>query len=407
MKPFFDKNKIKSSVDPRNTQSCASCGLYKKCLSPRMPPFGKNKQKVMFLGEAPGELEDKRNKPWQGKVGSLLKRTLRELDFDLFEDGISTNSCNCRPVKNTTPKPVQINCCRPRVQKAIKEYKPEVIILLGNVPIESVIGNKWRKDLGGVTKWRGWCIPDQDLGAWICPVYHPSFVSRNEEKNGLNLAQDIWKRDLYNALKCLDRSFPYYQNLEDQITYIQNDDHLFSTLPQMKNAELLSFDYETTGLKPQRKEQKIVSVSAAIKDHCFVWMNDSPKKRKLWKSVLKSGVPKTAHNIQFEEVWSRVKFKTEVKNWKICTMNSSHCLDNRKGITGLKFQTYVNFGIPDYDSHINPYLSSTNEDLGSNSINKIQDFIDKFGTKDLLKYNALDSIFGLMLAEKHIKMIGL
>lgn len=120
---FFDKKLINNTnqIDLKNKQSCASCGLYKNCLSPRMPPFGKNKKKVMFLGEAPGETEDKRNKPWQGRVGSLLRIVLDELNFNLFDDGISLNAVNCRPPGNKTPTPNQIHCCRPRVLKAIKE----------------------------------------------------------------------------------------------------------------------------------------------------------------------------------------------------------------------------------------------------------------------------------------------
>lgn len=405
MKGFFDKNKLKSTVDPRNKQSCASCGLYKNCLSPRMKPYGKNKQNIMFIGEAPGELEDKRNKPWQGRVGSLLRVVLKELGFDLFEQGLSYNSCNCRPPKNATPTPNQINCCRPKVLKAIQENKPNVIVLLGNTAIQSVIGNRWRKDLGGITKWRGWCIPDQDLKAWICPVYHPSFVDRNEERNGLNLARDIWKRDLYNALKCLDRSFPNYTNLEKGIRYIKTNKELKSVIPKLIKAPLLSFDYETTGIKPHRPKQELVSIGAAISpQECYTWMND-PVKAKLWRKVIQSKVPKTAHNLSFEEMWTREKIGTEVHNWKICTMNAAHCLDNREGICNLKFQTYVNFGIPDYDSHISPWITSSNEEYGANSLNKIKEFIKKNGTKDILKYNGLDAIFGLLLAQKQLEMI--
>lgn len=403
MKGFFDKNKLKSAVDPRNKQSCASCGLYKNCLSPRMKPYGKNKNNIMFIGACPSELDDKRNKSFQDRIGSLLRTVLKELNFDLFEQGLCYNSCNCFTEEPLTPN--QINCCRPKVLKAIKENKPDVIVLLGEEAVQSVIGNRWRKGLGKIDKWRGWCIPDQDLKAWVCPVYPPSFVTKNEERNGKNLSRDIWKRDLYNALKCLDKSFPNYTNLEKGITYIKTNKELKRVIPKLIKAPLLSFDYETTGIKPHRKEQELISVAAAIKpNECYAWIND-PVKVRLWKKVLQSKAPKTAHNLQFEEIWSRVKLGTEVHNWKICTMNAAHCLDNRQGVTGLKFQTYVNFGVPDYDSHIFPWITNTTEDLGANSLNKIKEFIKLYGTKDILKYNGLDSIFGLLLAQKQLEII--
>ena len=84
-----------------------------------------------------------------------------------------------------------------------------------------------------------------------------------------------------------------------------------------------------------------------------------------------------------------------------------HCLDNRKGVTGLKFQTYVNFGITDYDSDIHKFLSATDEYLGANSINKIEDFISQYGVHSLLDYNGMDSTVGLELARKHIKALRL
>ena len=66
--------------------------------------------------------------------------------------------------------------------KIIEKYKPKVIILLGGSSLLSMIGYRWKKDLGGITKWRGWTIPDRDFKAWICPTFHPSYVDRKQEK---------------------------------------------------------------------------------------------------------------------------------------------------------------------------------------------------------------------------------
>ena len=52
--------------------SCASCGLYRNCRHPKMKPFGNFKKGILNIGEAPGDIEDQRGKPWQGKTGQLL-----------------------------------------------------------------------------------------------------------------------------------------------------------------------------------------------------------------------------------------------------------------------------------------------------------------------------------------------
>jgi hypothetical protein len=77
-------------------------------------------------------------------------------------------------------------------------------------------------------------------------------------------------------------------------------------------------------------------------------------------------------------------------------MITAHILDNRKGITSLKFQAYVNFGVSDYDSHISPFLKSDDE-FGANSFNSILKFIKQYGEKPVLTYCGLDSLYGFGL----------
>ncbi|MBU0847621.1 hypothetical protein KKH23_10585 [Patescibacteria group bacterium] len=160
MEGFFTKKETESISRPNGKiLSCASCGLYREVISPRMEPFGNFRKGILNIGEAPGETEDKRGKQWQGKVGRILKRTYRKLGIDLFEDCLNINAINCRPTtkngNNRTPTPQEIACCRSRVMKTIEEYHPKVIILLGGSAIFSFLGHRWKKDLGGIFKWRG------------------------------------------------------------------------------------------------------------------------------------------------------------------------------------------------------------------------------------------------------------
>jgi len=402
MKGFFDLKK--SNFDPKNPQSCASCGLYKNCQSPKMKPYGKNKKGVLFLGDFPDTIDDKRGKQWQGRTGRLLQKTLSSLGFDLFKDGLSYNACNCITPKSEQPSPHQIYCCRKNVLKVIKKHKPRIVILLGNAALQSLIARVWKKDLGGITKWRGFYIPDRDLNAWICPTYHPSFVSQKEEKNNLNVAMTIWKQDLRRILELIEQPLPEYKKEEDSINYIAKTKDLKAIIPVLKKADILSFDYETTGLKPHRNAQKLISVGVTTEKGSWGWLNTSTRS-KLFAEVMKSKVPKTAHNLQFEDSWTYFKIGVPVNNWKWCSMNAAHILDNRRGITGLKFQTFVNFGVGDYDSLVSKYLKSPAKE-GANALNNIQDFIKEYGERELLKYNVLDSIFGYKLTLKQMKEIN-
>lgn len=412
IKGFFPKNSGTSASRPdARTYSCVSCGLYKDCLSPKMEPFGKFKKKILFLGEAPGETEDRRNKQWQGDVGRLLQATAKELGIDIFQDGLNFNACNCRPPRNETPTPYQIACCRRKVMQVIEKYEPHVIVLLGGTPIKSVIGHRWKKDLGGVSKWRGFCIPDRELGCWVCPTFHPSFVSRKQEKDGRNLAKTIWEQDLSRAFEKVNEPLPKWKDETQNITYIESTKEFKKILQKIGPSSLVSFDFETNMIKPHKDTSKLVSTSLAIEEsdgiRGYTWLSDPKIDQLFAKKILAKNIPKTAHNIQFEDQWSYFQLGVRPANWKWCSMNAAHILDNRRGITGLKFQTYVNFGVPDYDSEISTFLQSNSNKDGAYSENKVMNVFKLGGEKSLLKYNALDSIYGLKLTLKQMKEVGI
>lgn len=391
---------------------CSNCGLYKDARNPRIEPFGNFRLGIMNVGEAPGEEEDIRAKPWQGKVGKKLSVTFRKLGIDLFDDCININAANCRPVdskgNNRPPNDFEIECCRRRVFQAIEQYKPKVIILHGGAAVKSVIGSRWKKDLGGITKWRGWAIPDRDLNAWICPVFHPSFVDRQSKYPEV---ETVWLQDLKYALsKVSDGVIPQFEDEKTKIQYIWDQGTLegvFGSLA-LGESELVAFDYETTGLKPHAKGHRIVCCAVATgPNHAYAFMMPTKKhERVLFRRFLASKeVAKAAHNMKFEQNWSVVRAGGTVNPWVWDSMQAAHILDNRKGITSLKFQAYINFGVVDYDSEIAPYLQGKDQKNG-NSFNRIYDFIDKFGEEKLLEYCGLDALFEYKLMLKQMENLN-
>lgn len=413
---FFTKKEVESKTRPDGkVYSCHSCRLHKECISSKMKPYGQFKKGILNIGEAPGEVEDKVGRPWQGKTGKLLQRTYEELGIDLFDDCLNVNAVNCRPTDskgyNRAPIAYEVECCRRIVLNIIEEYKPRVIILLGNQAIYSLIGHRWKKDLGGVTKWRGWTIPDQDYNAWLCPTFHPSYIERSltssiGNKKRTSAEERVWKQDLQQAFDLLQKNtyqgkttyaHPFPIHKEPTIEIIDN----LSILDKIKSGEV-AFDYETTGLKSHDESHEIVCCSVAISpDYVYVFM--IPKTRKERKPLIRlltdPNVGKIAANMKFEHAWSKSKLGIEVTPWVWDTMIASHVLDNRSGICGLKFQAYVRFGIVDYSSDIAPFFQSI-EDSNANSRNKIFDLLKKpGGKKKLLTYCGYDSIYEYRLAE--------
>ena len=77
--------------------------------------------------------------------------------------------------------------------------------------------------------------------------------------------------------------------------------------------------------------------------------------------------------MKFEETWSQVRLRQPVAGWLWDSMEAAHLLDNRKNITGLKFQVYVNFGVVGYDDDVKPFITSNSKD--SNAFNRLPELI--------------------------------
>lgn len=400
MDGFFSKKETESiSAVGGKIHSCASCGLYRHCQSPKMKPYGKFEKDIMVIGEYPDHADDERGKPFQGPGGRMLRRVLRDLGIDLFKDCISLNAVNCRP-KDREPESSEIDHCRSViVWKAIKQYQPKVILVLGNAALSSIIGHRW----GGsdsVTKWRGFQIPDQELKSWVCPTFSPKYLLKIESPSHYMVT---WKQDIEQALKMAET--PFKRQSKPEIRVMKDSRFL-----QEVDYELASFDYETTGIKPHAKGHRIVCVSIADRED-RAWVFPAPKTKAGWQPFRKwlhdKQVSKMAHNLKFEDTWSKEFLKVDVRGWEWDSMQAAHILDNRPGITGLKFQMYAQFGVQDYSTEVSPYLKSVDDKHGANSKNRVIELMKtKQGRKKLLEYCALDSVYQYRLAIKQMEQLN-
>ncbi len=388
MDRFFTKSETKSVVRPQGKKiSCVDCGLFKNCKSPKMAPYGNFKKGILNIGEAPVEWEDQKGKPWQGKTGRLLQETYKKLGVDLFEDCLNINAVSCRPTEkdeNRTPTASEIEVCRRNVLITIDKYKPKIIVLLGNVAVQSLIGYRWRRDLGGITKWRGWTIPDRDFGCWVCPTLHPSFIERGGQSE-----KTVWENDLNRIFGLVGTKLPPYKKVEVEI--IKDIDALNS----IQSGEV-AIDYETTGIKPHEIGHRIVSCAVSdTMDHAYVFLLPGVRshQKPLINLLANPKVGKIAQNMKFEESWSVNYLNQPVMNWVWDTMLATHIMDNRDGVTSLKFQTYVNFGVVDYENEVAAYLKA-GDNKNSNSFNRIEELVSNPVLRDnLLYYNGMDAVY--------------
>lgn len=408
MEGFFNKaatGAFDQQAVRRKRVGCGLCGLYKNCNSPKMEPSGKGEKGLLVIARAPGKTEDRLNKHLMGKDGKRLRRVLKEKGINLDRDARVLHAIACRPPDDQEPQPEQIECCRDRVWKEIETYKPKSILLLGSAALESFLIPRWSGASAegklNLSKWRGFCIPDREANAWATSTYHPSYIDSRRKRTPV--LEKIWLQDIERAVKALEIPMPVSQDDSKFVEIIKKPRLINYRLRDIANGTFgwASFDYETTGLKPHAEGHKIVTCSFAVTPERAIAFPISPEVEDMTRAVLRNpDINKIAHNLKFEEAWSRVRLGTRVASWGWDSMLAAHVLDNRKFITGLKMQTYINFGVPDYDSRVAPFLNSGSKN--ANAFNRIFEA----DMDDLLLYNGLDSIYGFRLAMKQMQEMG-
>lgn len=152
---------------------------------------------LMFVGEAPGEEEDKSGRPFVGRAGQLLDKMIAAIKIDRSGTYIA-NVLKVRPPNNRTPTPAEVNISSPYLIEQIAIIGPKVVVPLGLPSARLLLASQASMgDLRG--KWGALALPDGRV-IDVMPTYHPSYVLRSytEEVRG-----KVWA-DLKLALSRLE-----------------------------------------------------------------------------------------------------------------------------------------------------------------------------------------------------------
>ena len=140
-------------------KACRKCHLRDTCLNV-VPGEGNEKAEIMFIGEGPGEKEDKLGRPFVGAAGKFLDEMIGLIGMKR-EDVFIANIVKCRPPGNRDPLPDEAEACWPWLLAQIKTIKPKLIVTLGrhamerflpNQKISQMHGTALRREIPGIGK---------------------------------------------------------------------------------------------------------------------------------------------------------------------------------------------------------------------------------------------------------------
>lgn len=163
---------------------------------------GPARARVMFVGEQPGDIEDRQGRPFVGPAGRLFDRALAEAAL-LREDTYVTNAVKHFKFEqrgkarlHQRPKSGEIGACFPWLRAELAAVKPEILVLLGATAGQALFGSKFR-----ISTQRGRPL-QSELAPLVFATAHPSAVLRAPDAD----ARERAFRELVEDLKLVARA---------------------------------------------------------------------------------------------------------------------------------------------------------------------------------------------------------
>lgn len=172
--------------------TCTQCELYEHATQ-TVFSVGSATARIAFVGEQPGDVEDRRGAPFVGPAGQLLDRALAEVGLDRAEAYITNAVKHFRFEQSApgqrrihqTPELRHLTACKPWLVAELALVDPEVVVLLGATAAKSLLGPDFR-----VTRSRGVLMPrvghaDEPAAlqaGWMLATIHPSAVLRADHQ---------------------------------------------------------------------------------------------------------------------------------------------------------------------------------------------------------------------------------
>ena len=174
---------------------CRGCDLY-KAATQGVFGAGSRNARVMFIGEQPGDQEDRQGEPFVGPAGALLDKALAEAGIPRTEvyvtNAVKHFKWEPRGKRRIHKKPrwSEIKACRPWLEAELRAVKPAVVVCLGSTAAQSVFGTTFK-----LMQQRGQSLRSPVAEHTVATI-HPSAVLRATDSEGRRQTFELLVADL-------------------------------------------------------------------------------------------------------------------------------------------------------------------------------------------------------------------
>ena len=174
--------------------ACKACAELVACRRRTVFGVGPTDPELCFIGEGPGQDEDRTGEPFVGAAGQLLNRIIAACGMQRSEVYIC-NIVKCRPPGNRTPLPNEAANCRAFLDRQLELIRPKYICCLGACAAQNLLGTST-----SISRLRG--NFQSYRGITVMCTFHPSFLLRTPERK-----RDVWE-DMKKLLARMGRPVP-------------------------------------------------------------------------------------------------------------------------------------------------------------------------------------------------------
>ncbi len=178
-------------------RDCKACDLWK---TGTQTVFGEgpSRSQIMFVGEQPGDQEDRAGHPFVGPAGKLLDQALEQAGIDRTKVYVTNVVKHFKWIAaargkrriHKKPRYSEINACRPWLDAELRVVRPQILVCLGSTAAQSLLGREF-----SVTRQRGELI-ESPLAPFVIATVHPSSILRAPDADARDLQMQAFVNDL-------------------------------------------------------------------------------------------------------------------------------------------------------------------------------------------------------------------
>jgi uracil-DNA glycosylase len=183
-------------------RSCRACDLWRPA-SQAVFGDGPEDARMFFVGEAPGDREDKDGRPFVGPAGREFDKALAAVGIDRSEVYV-TNAVKHFKFQergkrriHQRPDAKEIKACRPWLHAEFDVVRPEALVILGATAAKALLGSTFR-----LMAQRGQPL-ESDLAPVVIATIHPSAILRAPDGDARQAQRELFIADLRLAAKTL------------------------------------------------------------------------------------------------------------------------------------------------------------------------------------------------------------